>query len=375
MEENNNSSQYTFAPEEKQILEILSSFENELSAKLQENKSELEKVKYYEKFSINNIKDNNIDFYGVFITEEKDEKGKISYHMYCGDSSYEILSIDSEGNLKIREGLEAYFGDLDLEELIAENEQKKGNLKGMSERTRPEAIKEKNKKQDKEQSEEENKENKEEQINKDLGEEDLDIQDYKKIKDERLDEQIGDELKGAEEKGIAYSKKLDAYVFVIKKDGQYQKPEGFEPSKLTMKKVYNINKDGEQVEKKVPHAIMKTDNPEKELSISLDQYGYVETGMVDKMPCNERVERQLKGQQGKGDNNLVEEKSANIESMNRNNLNEESLIAAEAAKDKVSVPEFKRLLGQVEGENLMEKIDNVHQIIEGQSLPERMNRN
>lgn len=360
---------------EKQILNIMASFENDLSKKLQENKSELEKVKYYEQFSIGNIKNNNISFYGVFITEEKDEKGKISYHMYCGDSSYEILSVDSDGNLKIREGLEDYFGDLDLEELIAENEQKEGNLKGMSEKTRPESIKEKNKEQNKEQSEEENKENKEEQINRDLGEEDLEIQDYKKIKDERLDEQIGDEFKGAEEKGIAYSKKLDAYVFVIKKDGQYQKPEGFEPSKLTMKTVYNINKDGEQIEKKVPYAIMETDNPDKELSISLDQYGYVETGMVDKMPCNERVERQLKGQEGKGDNNLVEEKSGNIESMNRNNLNEESLIAAEAAKDKVTVPEFKRLLGKVEGENLMEKIDNVHQIIEGQSLPERMNRN
>lgn len=375
MEDKNKSSQYTFAPEEEQILEILSSFENELSIKLQENKSELEKVKYYEKFSIKNIKDNNIDFFGVFITEEKDAKGRVGYHMYCGDSSYEILSIDAEGNLKIKEGLESYFGDIDLEKLMTENEKEKGKLKGISEKTRPEKLKEKLK--DKEQKEEqtEKEENKEEVINKNLEKEDLEIQDYKTIKDERLDEEMQEELKGSDEKGIAYSKKLDAYVLVVRKDGQYQKAEGFEPAKITMKTVYNVNKNGEQIEKKVPHALMETGNEEKEISISLDQYGYVETGMIDKMPTNERVERQLKGQEGKGKNNVVEEKSSELEAMNTNNLNEESLIAAEAAKDKISVPEFKRLLGKVEGTNIIEKIENVHSIIEEQSRPSRTNRN
>ena len=42
---------------------------------------------------------------------------------------------------------------------------------------------------------------------------------------------------------------------------------------------------------------------------------------------------------------------------------------SEAAKDKVSVPYFKSLLQKAEGSNLIEKIEDVHNTIEGQYRP------
>ena len=117
MEENKT----TFGPEEKDILEILALFEQELSERLEESKSEIERVKYYEKFKINGI-----DFKNIFITTEKDVDGNISYHIYCGDSSSEIISIDSEGNIYIKNPeLQKYLSDIDidLEKLMEENEQ------------------------------------------------------------------------------------------------------------------------------------------------------------------------------------------------------------------------------------------------------------
>ena len=355
--------------DEKDILQILGTFENELGAKLKETNGELDTVKYYEKFTLKDIKNRDMDFMGVFITTEKDAEGKTSYHMYCGDASTEVLSIDADGNLKIKPELEGYFENINLEELMLENEQDKTRLKGMSEKIQHREKGEKENKEIEENEQENEQELQEEQLDEELQNEDLDLKGYKKIKDERLDEQNGENSKGVEERGVAYSRKLGAYVMIEKNGGQYQKAEGYEPAKVTMKTVYNVNSNGQQVEKKVPHALMQTNNSEKEMSISFDQYGYVETGMVDRMTTGERVERQLKGQEGKGDDNLVEEKGTDAQSINSYNMNEENLIIEEAAKDKVSVPYFKSLLQQASGSNLLEKIEDVHNTIEGQYRP------
>ena len=184
-----------------------------------------------------------------------------------------------------------------------------------------------------------------------------------------LNEQTGEDNKKVEERGIAYSKKLGAYVMIEKDGGKYQRDNRFEPARTTMKTVYNVNNEGKQIEKKTPHALMETKNPEKEISISFDQYGYVEVGIVDRMPTGERVERQLKGQEGKGDDYTIEEKSTDSRSIDTYNINEEHLIMSEAAKDKVSVTYFKSLLEKAEGSNLIEKIDNVHNMIEEEYRP------
>ena len=55
----------------------------------------------------------------------------------------------------------------------------------------------------------------------------------------------------------------------------------------------SIEEKGKTVEKKVPHALMKTNNPKKEMSITIGQYGYIEAGTVDRLPCDRRIEMQV----------------------------------------------------------------------------------
>ena len=165
--------------DEKDILQILGTFENELGAKLKETNGELDTVKYYEKFTLKDIKERDMDFMGVFITTEKNPDGKTSYHMYCGDASTEILSIDADGNLKIKPELEGYFENINLEELMLENEQDKTRLKGMSEKI-----------QHREKGEKENKEIEEnEQENE------------QELQEEQLDEELQNELKQMKQEG------------------------------------------------------------------------------------------------------------------------------------------------------------------------------
>lgn len=94
--------------------------------------------------------------------------------------------------------------------------------------------------------------------------------------------------------GIAYSKTKNAFIMVGKKDGRFQMVDGFEPAQPTLKTVMSIDGKGEKVEKKVPHALMKTGNDKKEMSITIGQYGYIEAGTVDRLPCNERIEMQVR---------------------------------------------------------------------------------
>ncbi len=129
--EENKSEQYTYGTEEKQILEILDAFERELQEKLQESKGEVERIKYYEKFQMQGI-----DFTNIFITTEKDVDGNISYHVYCGDNSKEIMSVDHEGQIKIIPELEEYLAGIDLNEMMEENEKDKKRLKGICRRNR-----------------------------------------------------------------------------------------------------------------------------------------------------------------------------------------------------------------------------------------------
>ena len=172
---------------------------------------------------------------------------------------------------------------------------------GDNERTRLIAKSEKLKKEEMEKIVKENNNNmqkeekNEEKIGKDIGgDENLQIDYYRQIKDDNLDEQIKKDFSGYEEKGIAYSKTKNAFIMVGKKDGKFQMVDGFEPAQPTFRTVMSIDEKGEKVEKKVPHALMKTSNSQKEMSITIGQYGYIETGTVDRLPCNERVEMQVR---------------------------------------------------------------------------------
>ena len=129
---------YTFGPEEKEILEILSSFENEINEKLQQSNGEIESVRYYESFVLKGVKELEVN--GVFLTQEKDKDGNVSYHLYLGDSSNEILSIDKDGNMQINPLWKEVIGEIDFEKSMEINDREPGRLKGLSEKMSPEEM-------------------------------------------------------------------------------------------------------------------------------------------------------------------------------------------------------------------------------------------
>lgn len=285
----NKSEQYTFAPEEKQILEILASFEEELGEKLQESNKTLECVRFYTGFTFGGEAIEGLE--NVFITVEKDNDGNITYNLYS-TKMQKIFSMDPKGEiLESIKDLEKTLGKFKIEGLMQENEKEKGRLKGISEKTNSKEIEEKLK-ENKEQEKSEKK--LEEQIDEQLKEQgqDLEISYYREITDNNLDERMKTDFSKYEEKGMAYSKKLNAFVLVGKKDGKTELVEGFEPAKPTMKTVISIDEKGKEIEKKVPYALMKTNNPDKEMSITIGQYGYIEAGTIDRLPCDKRIEMQ-----------------------------------------------------------------------------------
>lgn len=299
MEDNKN----VFNPDEKNIVGILIAFERELEEKLEESKGKIERVKYYEKFTINGI-----DFSNMFVTTEKDVDGNISYHVYCGDSSNEIIAIDSEGKVEIKNPeLQKYISDMDfdLEKLMEENEQDPEKLKGISEKAEPEEMEkalegEDGEKDDSDDGKEQDEETRE--IEEDLKEqgEDLEISKYRQIKDSHIHERMPEVFQNGQQSGIAFSNKLNRFVIISKENGQYQVNENVEPGRMTWKTIISIDPNGEKVERKVPYALMKLpNNQEKEIAVTLDEYGIPSIETVDVLPCQERIARAVR-EQGEG---------------------------------------------------------------------------
>ncbi len=301
--EEKKSAQYTFGPEEKQILAILDSFEQELQARLQENNGEVENIKYYEKFKMGDI-----DFNNIFITTEKDAEGNFTFHVFSGSSSNEILAVDKDGKVSsIIPELEAYLSNINLEEVIAENEKEPGRLKGISEKMTPEEVKEmlegKEKIVDEEEQEtdeqqEDKGETTEEKIKKDLEEqgEDLEISNYRKIKDKNVAERMPQVFGNSEENGIAYSNKLNRFVMLTKVNGKFKINDNVEPAQTAWKTIISIDENGESIEKRVPHALMETSNDKQEIAITYGPYGEIDIETVEVLPCDERIARGVRMQ-------------------------------------------------------------------------------
>lgn len=268
------------------VLEILATFEKELKEKNVEG--EIVRVKYYDDFNIKGI-----NFYdGLFIVMLNDEQKKSFYQIYASDPENKIMSIDSEGNVIVHsENLEDFIGEeITLEDIMTSEENEKEKLKGITQKTNQKEV-EKYIEDEKDLNDNRKNLNSEELVEKDLKE--LDIISYRKIEDPNLEQQLGISFSGATEKGMAYSKELGGFVLVEKVEGKFRKVEGTEISEPTFRSVISINEDGQQIEKKVPHALMKTNNPRKELSITIGDYGYIEAATVDVLPCNMRVEMPL----------------------------------------------------------------------------------
>lgn len=298
--EENKSAQYTFGPEEKQILAILDSFEQELQARLQENNGEVENIKYYGKFKMGNI-----DFNNIFITTEKDAEGNFTFHVYSGSSSNEILAVDKDGKVSsIIPELKAYLSNINLEEVIAENEKEPGRLKGTSEKMTPEELremlegKEKIENSEEQEIDEQQEGEQEEQIKQDLEEqgEELEISNYRKIKDKNIANRMPQVFENSEEDGIAYSNKLNRFVMLTKVNGKFKINDNVEPAQTAWKTIISIDENGESIEKRVPHALMETSNDKQEIAITYGPYGEIDIETVEVLPCDERIARGVRMQ-------------------------------------------------------------------------------
>ena len=306
--ENNKTEQYTFAPEEKEILQKLNVVEASVNAQnIQEkNQRELIATKHYSEFVINTEK-GPITLKNVFITAEQDQNGKTSYHFRWineiekGEQIIEeCLSIDGDGKVHTEGDLAKYLGEeLDIEELMKSNDLEKGRLKGVSEKiSKVEKDEQTNDKGDESQ-----------EIDQDLKEQgqDLGLINVREIKDiQNIKERMPEAFGNSDEHAQGYSQTLGKFVMVEKvKDGKkskWQLNEKVEPSQPTRRKIISIDEKGENIEKEVPYALMKTNRSDKEIAVTYGQYGTVNIQTVDVLPCQERVARQVReqGEDGNG---------------------------------------------------------------------------
>lgn len=306
--------QYTFGPEEKEILEKLNTVESSVGEYIQTKyQRELIATKYYSELVINTPK-GELTFNDVFITAEQDSNGEITYHFRWivenenGEKSIEErMVIDSNGKVFTNGGLKDYLenSEIDIEELFAQNDIEKGRLKGISEKAEEKDIS----KRLEQKSEKENEvKSEEDEIAEELDEQgqDLELTKIRKIKDLHVAERMPEVFGGAEEHAQAFSRKLNRFVMIEKVDGKWQLNENVEPAQMTWKSIISIDEQGEKIERKVPYALMKTNRDDKEIAVNIGQYGEIEIETVDVLPCQERIARGVReeGEGLEGEENL-----------------------------------------------------------------------
>ena len=308
--EEKKTEQYTFGPEEKEILEKLNTVESSVGEYIQTKyQRELIATKYYSELVINTSK-GEITLNDVFITAEQDSNGEITYHFRWivendnGEKSIEErMVIDSSGKVFTSGGLKDYLenSEINIEELFAQNDVEKGRLKGISDKTEEKDISKKLEQNSEKENEVTSEENVIDEELKEQGQ-DLELTKIRKIKDLHVAERMPEVFGGAEEHAQAFSRKLNRFVMIEKVNGKWQLNESVEPAKMTWRSVIIIDKKGEKIERKVPYALMKTNREDKEIAVNIGQYGEISIETVDVLPCQERVARGVRedgqGQEG-----------------------------------------------------------------------------
>lgn len=311
--EEKESLQYTFGPDEKETLKKMDTVETSVVEHIQD-KRELISTKYYSEFVINTPR-GPVTFNNVFITVERDKNGEMSYHFRWiqenenGEQTIdEKIVVDQNGKVYTTGALKDCLGDaeIDIEELMAKNDVEKGRLKGISEKAEPEEIikaKGNERQNGKEQEGQGEQGDETKEIEEDLREQgqDLELINVRKIKDPHVAERMPEVFGDSDEHAQAYSRKLGKFVMLEKKDGQvkgennykgqWQLNDKVEPAQTTYKTIISIDKNGDKIEKRVPHALMKTNRDDKEIAVTIGQYGEVYIETVDVLPCQERIAR------------------------------------------------------------------------------------
>ena len=308
--EKHDSRQFTFTADEKETLKKLYTVEASVSSYIKGGQRELLATKYYSEFVVN-TKNGPVTLNNVFITAEKEQDGKVGYHFRWikenenGEQTIEEkIVIDADGKVFAIDELGDYLEglEIDIEEIMAENDKEQGRLKGISERGDSEELKKALKSRaqgNKKEEEEKDDGEKAEDVEQDLETqgEDLDIVSYRKIKDPNVAERMPEVFGQGEEDGIAFSNKLNRFVMITKQDGVYKVNDSLETAETAWKSVISIDENGDKIERKVPHSLMQVkNNDDKEIAITIGQYGEVDIETVDVLPCDERIARGVRTQ-------------------------------------------------------------------------------
>lgn len=386
----------TFTANEKETMEKMDQFESNMRQNLEKGEK-ISSIEYYEKLKIKDGLEINSD---IYIAKIANEDGTERVGIYAKDSDNLLGYVNEEGHIEfidpLLRSLEIEITLEDLKELNIEN------IRAKSEELTPKELEEyiekqkednvEDKKDEKDEKDEKDSDEKDEkEANEELMEnegQDLGITYYKKIKDPKLQSEFP-ELKG-KKLGLAYSSKLGQYIITEKDENGIKIADEIKPAKPTMRSVISIGESGDKVERKSPHALMKTSRKDIEMSINIDTYGYIELGKVRVTPCNERVERPVKVQSKtnvpetevikatdtRTENHEIahnfekgEEKGIEIQNLNMIidlGNGETTTIEKEAEKAKVSPREFLNLYNGAEGKTPKEKIDSAHEEVEEQ---------
>ena len=268
---------------------------------IQEKESTVVETRYYKEFVIN-TEMGPLILEDMYITIERNKEGDMEYHFRWvqenenGEKTIEEkIALDKDGNIFCIDGFKEVLGDgaLDVDSIFSENDKEKGRLGGIirEEKNKDKAV-------DDKQEQKQEKDDEEKKAKQDLKEQgqDLRITNFRKITDKHLEERMPEVFNNDSEYAMAYSETLGSFVILQK---HYQMNENGELSEkwelnekvqtagTNYEPMISINENGERIEQKVPLALLKTSENNKEIAITLDakNYGELDMETVEVMPC------------------------------------------------------------------------------------------
>lgn len=268
---------------------------------IQEKESTVVETRYYKEFVIN-TEMGPLILEDMYITIERNKEGDMEYHFRWvqenenGEKTIEEkIALDKDGNIFCIDGFKEVLGDgtLDVDSIFSENDKEKGRLGGIirEEKNKDKAV-------DDKQEQKQEKDDEEKKAKQDLKEQgqDLRITNFRKITDKHLEERMPEVFNNDSEYAMAYSETLGSFVILQKhyqmnENGElsekWELNENVQTAGTNYEPIISINENGERIEQKVPLALLKTSENNKEIAITLDakNYGELDMETVEVMPC------------------------------------------------------------------------------------------
>lgn len=223
----------------------------------------------------------------------KETEGQFQFEYY--DEDMQLLGIQQAKNV------DGVITEKDKELIIFDDKKEKSKEEKQEALTKKDeeskTLEELEKEHQEEQKEKEDKISEDLSINS-VDNKELKITTYRRITDKVFPREFPETCSGAKEIGMAYSEEMKAFILVADYGNGFEIGRGTEPAKMTLEKVYDIDREKQSVERESPHALMKiTGNGNrsqtKEIAIEIGQYGYIETKTVDRAPDNTRTARDV----------------------------------------------------------------------------------